>query len=88
MPLAEEMFFRGLLFGWLRSRTGFAGAALASAAPFAAAHLFNSAENAVFTFLLGLVLAWSYEEVRSLWAPVYIHRTVNGVGLKLIYLAT
>jgi len=88
VPLAEEMLFRGLLFAWLRGRLAFPAAAAASAASFAVAHVMNGVPNAVFAFLLGLVLARSYEQTRSLWAPIAIHRTVNAAGLTLLWLAT
>lgn len=70
-PMAEELFFRGLLYGWLRSRIGIWKGLLVSGFLFATLHM-----DAV-TFLpiagLGILLGWVYEQTGSLAAPIAVH---------------
>jgi CAAX protease family protein len=40
VPLAEELLFRGLLFGWLRARLSFALTALITSALFSVMHVY------------------------------------------------
>ena len=80
-PLAEELFFRGLVYGWLRGRLAPLPAALLCAAIFAAAH--GSLGLAPPLLLLGLVLCWLYERSGSLWAPALAHAAVNAAALAL-----
>lgn len=68
-PVVEEVFFRGLVFGWLR-RWGFWPALFLSAAAFAALH----PAAVPWTQLVGgLVFAAAYEVERNLWVPMVIH---------------
>ena len=78
-PMGEELFFRGLLFGWLRSRWRWPSAALAAAILFALAH----ASWALLAplALVGFGLCWLYERSGSLWPPVLAHATVNAVAV-------
>lgn len=77
-PFAEELFFRGLLFGWLR-RWGFWLAALASAGLFGLAHGVNVVLPA--SFALGLLNAIAYERSGSIWPAVVSHATFNATSL-------
>jgi membrane protease YdiL (CAAX protease family) len=80
-PIAEELFFRGVVFNaWLRE-AGRPWAYVGSAALFAAIHL--SLVSLLPIFLLGLALAWVYERTRSLLAPIVMHATVNGISVAL-----
>ncbi len=83
VPAVEETAFRGLLYGWLRSRLGIAGAGAISALAFAVLHGMPVFMPALF--LLGLVLAWLYERYRSLWVPVAFHGVFNAAMLALLY---
>ena len=81
-PLAEEVIFRGVLLpGLAASRLGTAGAAVLTAALWAAIHgqydLFDM--SAVFT--LGLVFAAARLHTRSLWPPLLLHAAVNAVAM-------
>ncbi len=70
-PVAEELFFRGLLYGWLRTRIGVVRGLGLSALLFAGLH-----GNAIVffpIFFLGLLFGWVYERTGSLIAPVAIH---------------
>jgi membrane protease YdiL (CAAX protease family) len=80
-PVAEELFFRGLVYGWLRARLGRASATAVGAVLFAAAH-----QNLTLVLPLTLVgagLGWLYEESGSLWPPVLAHAAVNAASLTL-----
>ena len=64
-PLVEELTFRGLLYGTLRTVTGAPLAAVASGCLFAAAHGYGLAGFAS-VFLSGMLWALAYERSRSL----------------------
>jgi hypothetical protein len=83
-PLAEEVFFRGLLHRWLRQRMGFWPAAFLSALLFGVVHVEISVAGAAF--LLGLLLAWLYERSGSLWAPIIVHIINNAVKIIFLYI--
>ncbi len=84
-PICEEIFFRGLLFGGLRKRVPFIGAALISGLFFGAIHLAtgNVAATVQLSFL-GVVLAWLYERTGSLWAPIALHGVNNAIAFTLL----
>ena len=80
-PIAEELFFRGIVFNaWLRE-AGRTWAYIGSAALFAAIHL--SLESLLPIFLLGLALAWVYQRMGNLIAPITMHATVNGISVAI-----
>ncbi len=81
-PLAEELFFRGFVFGGLAARFGALAAAAASAAIFAAFHL--SLGEALPIFVIGLLLAWAYRKSGSLWAPIAAHAAQNLIAILAI----
>ncbi|MDO8730656.1 MAG: type II CAAX endopeptidase family protein [Candidatus Omnitrophota bacterium] len=75
-PIAEEIFFRGLLYGWLRQRIGIRNGLVISALFFALLHM---DAVAFFPILgLGLLFGWVYERTGSLAAPMAIHIFHNG----------
>jgi membrane protease YdiL (CAAX protease family) len=83
-PIAEEVFFRGVVFNaWLREG-GRRWAFIGSAVLFAAIHL--SLVSLLPIFILGLFLAWVYERTGSLLAPIAMHATVNGISVALAFL--
>jgi len=81
-PFAEEVLFRGLIFGGLAQRMPVAIAAAISALLFALAHGLNVVAP---IFVLGLGLAWVYYRTRSLWAAMLTHSIVNAVSLTLLF---
>jgi len=81
-PFAEEVFFRGVLYAFLK-RTGHPAVALwLSALAFAAIHL----NPPVFLpiLVLGLLLAWLYKKTNNLLAPIAAHSAFNTVNVILI----
>lgn len=80
-PVAEEILFRGFLYGGLRTRLGPRGAGVISAVLFALCHGMLLAGPILF--LLGLGLARAYEWRRSLVLPYALHATFNLASLLL-----
>lgn len=83
IPIAEELFFRGVVFGWLRSRFDFWPANLATALAFGLIHL-QSVEVSIALTAGGLVLGWLYEKSGSLMPAILAHQAFNTIGLMLL----
>lgn len=81
VPLAEEVFFRGVWFGGLRQHLPLVASALLSGAVFALAHGINIVLPVAL--LLGIASAVLYEGTRSLWPSVITHVTFNLAGFAL-----
>jgi membrane protease YdiL (CAAX protease family) len=83
-PIAEEVFFRGVVFNaWLRE-SGRRFAFIGSALLFAIIHV--SLVSLLPIFALGLMLAWIYDRTGTLVAPIAMHATVNGISVALAFL--
>lgn len=89
VPLAEECFFRGLIFRnlWGYSRVA---AYLVSMAAFAFLHIIGYIQSytpleLILCFLqylpAGLCLAWSYTKSDTIFAPIVVHALINAVGI-------
>ncbi len=83
-PIAEEIFFRGVVYNAWRREHGRTRALIGSSVLFALIHV--SLVALVPIFLLGLGLAWLYERTSSLLACVVMHATVNGISVTLALL--
>jgi membrane protease YdiL (CAAX protease family) len=83
-PVAEEVVFRGYLYGVARRYAGRLGALGASSLLFAAIHLHGPSMAGLF--VLGLVLALAYEKTRSLWVPITLHSIFNGASVAMTLL--
>ncbi len=86
IPIAEEMFFRGVVFGWLRSRFDFWPANIATALAFGLIHL-QSLEISIALTAGALVLGWLYEKSGSLVPSILAHQAFNTAGLMLLLAA-
>ncbi len=84
VPIAEEIFFRGFLYGGLRKRAGVVGAMIVSTLFFTALHL--SVGLFIPIFVLGLFLAYLYEYTGSLYPGILLHSANNAFALILLYL--
>ena len=82
-PLAEELLFRVVLQGFLRSLATPAVAVLGQAAAFAAVH---GVQDWVPLFLFGLVLGVTRERTHRLWPVVVAHAAFNAVNLSVFAL--
>lgn len=78
-PLAEEVIFRGYLYGMICSFGGRWSAICTSSLLFAAIHLHWPSMAGLF--LLGVVLALLYEKTKSLWVPLIMHSVFNGISV-------
>ena len=78
-PLAEEMLFRGTLFGGLRERYGFLTAAIISSAVFAVMHL--NPWSIVCTFIIGMFYALLFEKTGSLVYSMIGHGINNLIAV-------
>jgi hypothetical protein len=83
VPIAEELFFRGVLYVWLRGRWGVTVGAVVSAVVFGFVH--GHPTIGVIAGLLGVILALVYERSRSLTACIVLHAVFNVLGIALIY---
>jgi membrane protease YdiL (CAAX protease family) len=81
VPVAEELFFRGMLYAWLRSRMGLTAAVAVDAILFGAAH--GQAALLAPLAVVGAGLCLLYERSATLWVPALAHAAVNAVALAL-----
>lgn len=87
-PFVEEVLFRGLVFGGLRSKSRLAAYAL-SCALFALLHVWQYAlvsQDITYLVLMiqylvpGLVLAWVYDRTGTLWTSIGLHAAANALS--------
>jgi len=84
VPFVEELFFRGILYGWLRNRFNIWVGVLVSSAIFGIVHIdFAVAGTA---FVLGIILGLVYEYSKSLWSSIIIHAINNGIQILFLYI--
>lgn len=92
VPVAEELFYRGLVFGQLQ-RYSRVVAYTVSTFFFCCIHVvpylgMYDPLSLILSFLqyipAGLCLAWAYESADSLLAPILIHMTINQIGISTV----
>jgi len=80
-PIAEEVFFRGLLQSMVRKYTQSAWAGiLAASLLFALAH-YSNPQTIPALFALGVVLGYNYARCGRLLAPILTHAIFNAVSI-------
>lgn len=84
IPFAEELFFRGFLYQFIKERIGIWPGILLSSLIFGVIH--GDIAVGLTAFLLGILLAVVYEYSRSLWAAVIVHALNNSAKVALLYL--
>jgi CAAX protease family protein len=83
-PIAEEVFFRGLLFPMLRSRLGMAAGVVATGALFALVHAVGSpVEALIVLFVLGSGLCILYVRTGSLLPCIGLHALNNAISFAV-----
>jgi membrane protease YdiL (CAAX protease family) len=82
-PVAEEILFRGFLYGVLKRYLGGIGAALLTAMLFAAIHMNLTSLPGLFVLALGLIFA--YERSGSIFVPIGMHALFNSSTFALLY---
>ena len=83
VPIGEETFFRGFVYGGLRTRWGAVAGTLVSAAFFSAVHA--QVVHGLPIFLLGVVLALLYERTGSLLPPMIAHAVNNVIAVLSVW---
>lgn len=83
-PVAEEVFFRGIAYPWLKSKGHFRLALWGTSLVFAGVHL-NLPAFLPLT-VLALSLALLYQRTGNLLAPIAAHALFNGANLARFYL--
>lgn len=96
-PIAEELLFRGYLYGKLKSHTPTIIAAIAASLLFAFVHLQWDVQNgmlvftqfnvAVDVFVLSLVLCALRSLTGSIWAGVLLHMIKNGIAYYILFIS-
>lgn len=91
-PVAEELVFRGLIFGALHSRSRLAAYGV-SCTVFALIHILGylgqySAVTLLLCFLqylpAGACLGWAFEKSGSIFVPMAVHMAVNFITLQTL----
>lgn len=83
IPIVEEIFFRGVIYRWLRDKWGIFIGMIVSGLVFGIAH-FEPA-TVVPAIVMGFVLALVYEKSKSLWPPILIHMLNNTLAIAALY---
>lgn len=83
-PIVEEAYFRGFVYGGLRTLLGFWPAALISSIGFGLVHF--QLNVALDTAVLGIASCWLYERTRSLWPPILLHAIKNLFAFVLVFI--
>ena len=92
VPLAEECFYRGLIFRGLYDKSPVV-AYILSMVIFSLAHVVGYVTMADFGTLVlcffqylpaGFALAWCYQRSGSIYAPILVHMAVNQTGMLLM----
>lgn len=82
VPITEELFFKGLIFKFLRQERSFMFSAILSATIFSVFHF--SPASIPFTIILGLATAFAFEKTRSIFYSFIIHIGVNSLAASFV----
>jgi len=83
-PVAEEVLFRGYIYGVIRRYGGRVPALLTSSLLFAAIHV--HLPSLLGLGILAVILCLLYERTGSLWAPITMHAAFNASTIVLLIL--
>lgn len=86
-PVAEEIFFRGLLYNAFRQWVPPVAALLLQALIFALCHYgssYTSVSNLTVVFIMGIILGKVYDWRKTLWAPITLHALKNLLPVSAI----
>ncbi|EPZ58539.1 CAAX protease self-immunity family protein [[Clostridium] sordellii ATCC 9714] len=79
IPIYEEIFFRHVIFGYLREKYNLIGAVIGQALVFGLVH--GNIVQGIYTFILGIALALIYVYSESLVGSIIVHITFNLLGV-------
>ncbi|MDO4781385.1 MAG: CPBP family intramembrane metalloprotease [Candidatus Saccharibacteria bacterium] len=91
-PLAEELLFRGYLYGKLRSRARAVVAIILTGLAFGLAHAWGGLGAplqwavVIDTFALGLFLSGLREYTGAIWAGLLVHMIKNGIAFYFLFI--
>lgn len=80
-PILEELLFRGMIYARLRDLCGAKWAIVISAAFFGIFH--GNLVQFVYAFIIGLMLAYVYEKLKTIWAPIVFHVGANLISVLI-----
>ena len=80
-PISEEVCFRGMVFGGLRTRLPAIAAALVSGAIFGAMHVVTGISAVPPLIAFGVIIALLYERTGSIVPGIILHALNNSVAL-------
>lgn len=83
-PIAEELIFRGYLFGNARKYLGFIPAALITSVLFGLVH--GQWNVGLDTFVLSMFLCYLRDSTGSIWSSVFLHAFKNGLAYFLLFI--
>lgn len=84
VPITEELFFRGLIYGRLRQAMPSIVAGLISSIVFGVFH--GNVVQGIYAFCIGCILAAVYEKTDSLLLSIFGHSLINAIGTAIPYL--
>lgn len=82
IPIYEEIFYRGIIFGYLRKNFNIIIAIVVQSLIFGFMHL--NLVQGIYTFILGMVLALVYMYSESILGNISIHIIFNLLGILVI----
>lgn len=83
-PFAEEICFRGMLFGGLRTKLPMWAAALGTGVFFGMLHYATGPSAVPSLVALGIIFAVVYEKTESIWPPIIMHVVNNAFALAVL----
>ena len=82
-PIAEELLFRGVMYGYVRKFFDVRTAIVGSAVLFGVYH--GNVAQALNAVVLGYFMAYAYEYFGTFWVPVCMHVGINVLMLLIEY---
>ena len=83
-PIAEELFFRGFIYRWLRSKFNFFLAAGLVSIIFTLLH--RDAINTLSLFIISMSLCYVYEKTQSFMPIIIFHAFHNLMSLSFFFI--
>jgi hypothetical protein len=90
VPILEETLFRGFFQTWAKQRWGRMYAITITSALFACFHFsasqgIKNIELLLSLYTLSCFLGFVFERYRSIWVPIGLHGTFNGISIAMIF---
>ncbi len=82
IPIYEEIFYRGIIFGYLKKEFNIIVSVIVQALVFGFMHL--NLVQGIYTFIFGIVLALVYMYSNSILGNITVHITFNLLGILII----